>query len=86
MSSSSPVLCDEIVRQAGAQVQQNYDALRSADNFPSTTSGGSLPCKRIFFVPWDPISRSAADVKLALSLFIAIAFAQASNERCKSIG
>lgn len=79
-------MCQKIVEKAGAQVKQEYAALKLADQFPDTTSGGTLPCKKIIFVPWTPVSRNPADVKSSLSSFIIIAFQNAFSEGCKSIG
>ncbi len=55
-SSSSGILLQKILTAAGKRVETAYDA--ELQNHPNsilvTTPGGSLFCKRIFFVPWEP--------------------------------
>jgi hypothetical protein len=80
------MLCQTIVRIAGPQVLKEYATLKSSDQFPGTTSGGTLPCKKIIFVPWSPNSRNPVDVQSSLSSFIELAFMHALEQGCKSIG
>jgi hypothetical protein len=55
-SSSSAILVKKIIKAAGKTVESAYDA--ELQNHPNsvlvTTPGGSLFCKRIFFVTWEP--------------------------------
>ncbi|CAF3126323.1 unnamed protein product [Rotaria sp. Silwood2] len=84
--SSSAYLCKQIVDQAGVQVQNEYKHLEASGQFPDTTSGGTLPCKKIFFIPWSPISHDPADVKSSLSTFVSTAFILANSAGLKNIG
>ncbi|CAF4640671.1 unnamed protein product, partial [Rotaria sp. Silwood2] len=83
--SSSAYLCKQIVDQAGVQVQNEYKHLEASGQFPDTTSGGTLPCKKIFFIPWSPISHDPADVKSSLSTFVSTAFIIANSAGLKNI-
>jgi len=60
--------------------------LRDEHNFPSTTAGGQLACKRILYIPWSPKTRNEVDVASAFKLFISQAFSYANMQKCKSIG
>ena len=84
--SSSEYLCKTIIVNAGAQVLKEYSELKSSSQFPGTTSGGVLPCKKIFFVPWSSKSHDPADVKSSLSAFISEAFTLALTDGYRSIG
>ncbi|CAF1381804.1 unnamed protein product [Adineta steineri] len=83
--STSEYLCKAITDKAGAQVQKEYGLLKLSGAFPGTTSGGTLPCKRILFIPWSPDSRDENSIKSSLNTFIELAFAQANVDGCKSI-
>ncbi|CAF3561359.1 unnamed protein product [Rotaria sp. Silwood1] len=85
LCSSSEYLCKKIVDQAGVQIQNEYNLLKASEQFPNTTSGGTLPCKKIFFIPWSPKTHDPADVKSSLSTFVSIAFVLAVSTECKSI-
>ncbi len=79
-------MCRIIIDKAGAQAKKEYDQLVASDEFPGTTSGGVLPCKKILFVPWSPVSHNENDVKASLSSFITVAFDSAILQGCKSLG
>ncbi|CAF4927004.1 unnamed protein product, partial [Rotaria sp. Silwood1] len=55
-SSSSKILKDAIIKVAGDEVKASYDTQH--ENNPNSilisTPSGVLPCKRIFFVKWQP--------------------------------
>ncbi|CAF4451508.1 unnamed protein product, partial [Adineta steineri] len=83
--STSEYLCKAITDKAGAQVQKEYGVLKASGAFPGTTSGGTLLCKNILFIPWSPDSRDENSIKSSLNTFIELAFAQANAVGCKSI-
>ncbi len=55
-SSSSEILKKAIIKVAGDEVQTAYDAeyQNNPNDILISTPPGTLPCKRIFFVKWQP--------------------------------
>ncbi|CAF4824373.1 unnamed protein product, partial [Rotaria socialis] len=51
-----------------------YIQLKSSKQFPGSTTGGTLSCKEIYFIPWSPDSHDSADVKSSLHSFVSAAY------------
>ncbi|CAF4224636.1 unnamed protein product [Rotaria socialis] len=83
--SSSEYLCKDIVSKAGAQTMNEYIQLKSSKQFPGSTTGGTLSCKEIYFIPWSPDSHDSADVKSSLHSFVSAAYTLAIAKGSKSM-
>ncbi|CAF3089011.1 unnamed protein product [Rotaria sp. Silwood2] len=71
--STSDVLRKSIITIAGPQVQAEYDASHKNSQQTAVTSNGTLPCKRILFIPWKSNSPNPTSLKTSLSEFVSIA-------------
>ncbi|CAF1511634.1 unnamed protein product [Adineta steineri] len=79
---TSEIMRKSVIDKAGPQVQAEYNTLMSNAHQTITTSNGSLPCKRILFLPWQS---SPATLKPSLSEFISTAITHAVKNQYKTI-
>ncbi|UJR08142.1 hypothetical protein I4U23_012418 [Adineta vaga] len=68
--STSRFLCDQITLVAGNEVRNIYRQKSAGNELTYETTGGSLPCKRIVFRPWNPDTHCTQDVKQSIDKFI----------------
>jgi hypothetical protein len=67
-------------------VQAEYDTERSNNHQQCDTSNGTLPCKRILYLPWKADPSDLSTLKPSLSTFVAAAISYASKNKFKTIG
>ncbi|CAF0928899.1 unnamed protein product [Adineta ricciae] len=83
--STSEIMRNNIIAQAGAQVQKQYDAMIATKNHTGAASSGALPCKKIIFLPWQPGASNPHILKPSLSTFVTSAIDYAVKNQYKSI-
>ena len=75
-----------VIAQAGDQVQKQYDAMVATKNHTGAASNGTLPCKKIIFLPWQSGASNPHTLKPSLSTFVTSAIDYAVKNQYKSIG
>ncbi|CAF0879399.1 unnamed protein product [Adineta ricciae] len=83
--STSEIMCRNVIAQAGAQVQKQYDAMIATKNHTGAASNGALPCKKIVFLPWQSGTSNPHTLKPSLSKFVTSAIDYVVQNQYKSI-
>jgi hypothetical protein len=84
--STSKILRNSIITKAGPQVKREYESLNSDSLQACATSSGSLPCKKILFLPWIADPSNTGALKTSLKTFVATAIGHSSAKGYKSLG
>ncbi|CAF0841077.1 unnamed protein product [Didymodactylos carnosus] len=83
--STSDVLRKAIIDVAGRQVNDEFTNQSSVSSKIIETSSGSLPCKRILFIPWTPHQKDQNMLQKSIRTFVSDAVVHALNIGCTSI-
>ncbi|CAF4714682.1 unnamed protein product, partial [Rotaria sp. Silwood1] len=84
--STSEILRKSIIGAAGPQVEAEYIASLKGNNQQLVeTSNGTLPCKKILFIPWKSDPLNLTSLKSSLSEFVSIAIKYVFTHGYKTI-
>ena len=84
--STSEILYKEILKKAGSRVQTECDVWRNTGEQILATSNGSLPCKKIYFLPWCSDRGDPTTLKTSLGTFVSKAIEHAKKNAHQTIG
>ncbi len=84
--STSELLRNAIIAKAGPQVQTEYNAKKASNRQVYTTSNGTLPCKKILFIPWTVNPSDPTSLKTSLSEFVSTAITYTSKKGYNTLG
>ncbi|CAF3645504.1 unnamed protein product [Rotaria sordida] len=85
IGSTSEFLRNAIITKAGPQVQAEFNVLNKNSQKAGVTSNGTLPCKKILFIPSKVDSSNSSFLQTSLSEFVSTAITYVSDNGYKTL-